>query len=91
MNKHIEKTLRDCFHPKKGKPNLKKVKIDLNRVEQHIDKANNNLRATQKMFDNDFFDWTIICGYYAMYHAVLAALLKVCIFRTTATTHSGQL
>ena len=83
MNKHIEKTLRDCFHPKKGKPNLKKVKIDLNRVEQHIDKANNNLRATQKMFDNDFFDWTIICGYYAMYHAVLAALLKVGI-RATA-------
>ena len=23
------------------------------------------------------FDWTIICGYYAMYHAVLAALLSI--------------
>jgi uncharacterized protein (UPF0332 family) len=29
------------------------------------------------MFDNDLFDWTIICGYYAMYHAVLASLFKI--------------
>jgi len=35
------------------------------------------------MFDNDLFDWTIICGYYAMYHAVLAALLDIGI-RATA-------
>ncbi len=77
MSEYIEKILRNCFHPKKGKPNLKKVRIDLNRVEQHIDKANNNLRAMQKMFDSDLFDWTIICGYYAMYHAVLAALFKI--------------
>ncbi len=83
MNDYIEKTVHNCFHPKKGKPNLKKVRIDLNRVEQHIDKANTNLRAMQKMFDNDLFDWTIICGYYAMYHAVLAALFKIGI-RATA-------
>lgn len=83
MSEHVDRTLRDCFHPKKGKPNLKKVRIDFNRVEQHIDKANNNLRAMQKMFDNDLFDWTIICGYYAMYHAVLASLLKIGI-RATA-------
>jgi len=35
------------------------------------------------MFDNDQFDWTVIAGYYAMYHAVLAALLKIGI-RATA-------
>jgi len=35
------------------------------------------------MFDNDIFDWTIICGYYAMYHAVLASLYKIGI-RATA-------
>ena len=83
MNGYIEKTLRDCFHPKKGKPNLKKVRIDPARVERHIDKANNNLRAMQKMFDGDLFDWTIICGYYAMYHAVLVSLFKIGI-RATA-------
>ena len=35
------------------------------------------------MYDSDLFDWTIICGYYAMYHAVLAALYKIGI-RATA-------
>jgi len=29
------------------------------------------------MFGDDLFGWTVICGYYAMYHAVLAALLKI--------------
>lgn len=83
MPKDIEKTLGECFHPKKGKPNLSKVPINAERAREHIDKARRNLRAMKIMFDNDFFDWTIICGYYAMYHAVLASLFKIGI-RATA-------
>ena len=74
MPRDIEKALRGCFHPKEGKPNLRKVPADTARAHQHIDKAHRNLRAMKMMFDNDLFDWAIICGYYAMYHAVLAAL-----------------
>ena len=77
MPKYIEKTLRECFHPKEGKPNLRKISVNVERVKQHIDKAHSNLRAMKAMFDNDLFDWTIICGYYAMYHAVLASLFRV--------------
>ena len=77
MTRELEKTLHNCFHPKKGKPNLRKVPINNERVNQHIEKANNNLRAMKIMFDNNIFDWTIICGYYAMYHAVLASLYKI--------------
>lgn len=29
------------------------------------------------MFENDFFDWTVVCGYYAIYHTVLAALFHI--------------
>ena len=83
MPKYIEKTLRECFHPKKGKPNLRKIPVNIGRAKQHIDKAHSNLRAMKTMFDNDLFDWTIICGYYAMYHAVLASLFKIGI-RATA-------
>lgn len=83
MLRDSEKILRGCFHPKAGKPNLQKVPVNINRVRQHIDKANRNLRAMNMMFKNDLFDWTIICGYYAMYHAVLAALLHIGI-RATA-------
>ncbi len=83
MPKDIEKTLRGCFHPKEGKPNLQKVTVNVDRAKQHIDKSHRNLRAMTMMFDNDLFDWTIICGYYAMYHAVLAALFNIGI-RATA-------
>jgi len=77
MSNYVEKTLRECFHPKAGKPNLRRIPVNTERVKQHIDKAHNNLRAMKIMFDNDLFDWAIICGYYAMYHAVLASLFRI--------------
>ena len=83
MAKDIEKILHGCFHPKEGRPNLHKVPVNIERARQHIDKARRNLRAMKIMFDNDLFDWAIICGYYAMYHAVLAALFNIGI-RATA-------
>jgi len=83
MTKDIEKILHGCFHPKEGRPNLHKITVNIERARQHIDKARRNLRAMKMMFDNDLFDWAIICGYYAMYHAVLAALFEIGI-RATA-------
>ena len=83
MPENLERILQGCFHPKDGRPNLHKVPVNAERVRQHIDKAQSNLRAMKLMFDGDLFDWTIICGYYAMYHAVLAALYKIGI-RATA-------
>lgn len=83
MPENIEKILSGCFHSKVGRSNLHKVPVNIERAKQHIDKARNNLRAMKLMFDNDLFDWVIICGYYAMYHAVLASLFKIGI-RATA-------
>lgn len=60
MPKDIERTLSECFHPKEGKPNLRKIPVNIERARQHIDKAHRNLRAMKTMFDNDLFDWTII-------------------------------
>ena len=67
MAEDLEKILSGCFHPKKGKPNLRKVPANAARSKQHLDKAQNNLRAMKQMFDNNLFDWAVICGYYAMY------------------------
>jgi uncharacterized protein (UPF0332 family) len=83
MAKDAERILNGCFHPKDSRPNLHKVPVNADRARQHIDKANKNLRAMKIMFENDMFDWTVICGYYAMYHAVLASLFKIGI-RATA-------
>ncbi len=84
MPENIEKIVEICFHPKAGKPNLQKVSVNNEHIQQHMDKAHSNLRAMKLMFDNDQFDWTVICGYYAMYHAVLASLYKIGI---KATAH----
>jgi len=83
MPENLERILHGCFHPKEGRPNLQKVPVSNERAGQHIDKAYDNLRAMKLMFDNDLFDWAIISGYYAMYHAVLASLYKIGI-RATA-------
>jgi len=83
MPKAVEKALRECFHPKEGRPDLRKIPVNIERARQHIDKAHSNLRAMKIMFDNNLFDWAIICGYYAMYHAVLASLFRIGI-RATA-------
>lgn len=83
MPEDVARALSECFHPEKGKPNLRKIPVSIERAKEHMDKAHSNLRAMKTMFGNDLFDWTIICGYYAMYHAVLASLFKIGI-RATA-------
>lgn len=55
-------------------PRLIKKKPDLNIVDEHIVKADMNIAAMELMFNNKFFDWTIVTAYYSMYHATLAAL-----------------
>ena len=84
MPERLEKILAGCFHPKEGRPNLRKVSINPERAKRHIEKSHSNLRAMKLMFDQHLFDWTIICGYYAMYHAVLASLFNIGI---QATAH----
>ena len=64
-----------CFE---GAPNvpkrLLKVPQSVEKAEEHLEKANRNLFAARLVNDNKFFDWTITCSYYAMYHATMASL-----------------
>ena len=83
MPENLEKILQGCFHPKDSRPKLQVVPANTKSAKQHIDKARGNLRAMNLMYEKDLFDWAVICGYYAMYHAVLAALYKIGI-RATA-------
>ena len=53
---------------------LIKVQESVNKAEEHLEKANKNLLAATKMNEFKFFDWTITCSYYAMYHATMASL-----------------
>lgn len=74
----LQRIVRDCFSPdKQGKRGLREVRPNIKRAEKHLEKANHNLGAMVSMYEEEYFDWTIVCGYYAIYHAVLAALILI--------------
>jgi len=66
-----------CLNPKIEKRGLVKIKPDNREARKHLEKAEDNLRAMELLYDNAFYDWTIVVGYYAMYHAVLALLRNI--------------
>jgi uncharacterized protein (UPF0332 family) len=84
MKKKTRKDLEICFHPPKGKAGLRIIKPSKGKAEGHLSKAMDSLRAMRLMYENDIFDWTIVCGYYAFYHALLATLSSIGI---EATNH----
>lgn len=64
-----------CFEGTANVPKrLLKVPENTDKAKEHIEKANWNLQAATLMSENKFFDWTITCSYYAMYHATMASL-----------------
>ncbi len=67
-----------CFKSEKGrKPDLRKIKPNTDLAIAHLKKAHSNLKAMKLMYKNDFFDWAVISGYYALYHSVLASLCYI--------------
>lgn len=58
-------------------PRLIKQGVDVDAAKGHLEKAEHNLHAAQKMAENKFFDWQIVCAYYSMYHATMAALFLI--------------
>ena len=77
MPERLDRLLHECLHPTRGKPGLVRIPPDARAARAHLEKARVNLRAMQLMYREELFDWTIVCGYYAMYHAVLGALAHI--------------
>ena len=73
----MDRFLEECFHPARGRPELRPVEQSTKLAREHLDKAHKNLSAMQLMFDHDHFDWTVVFGYYAMYHAVRTTLYHI--------------
>jgi len=71
----MEDRLGRCFlGSKESPPRLIRKKPDIETAEAHLHKAEVNTAAMEVMFQDKFFDWTIVTAYYSMYHATLAAL-----------------
>ncbi|MDO8553757.1 MAG: HEPN domain-containing protein [Candidatus Micrarchaeota archaeon] len=71
----MEDKLKRCFEGEGNlPPRLIRKKPDMDTVEAHLHKAETNSAVMDVMFQNKFFDWTIVAAYYSMYHATLSAL-----------------
>ena len=78
MRRKPDQILSRCFKYVKGhRPELIRIIPQTSTAKAHLKKAHSNLKAMNLMFENELFDWTVICGYYAIYHAVLAALFHI--------------
>ncbi len=78
MRQKLDQILSRCFKPIQGhRPELFRIIPQTSTAKAHLKKAHSNLKAMNLMFKNELFDWTVICGYYAIYHAVLAALFYI--------------
>lgn len=72
------KIVESCLSPGKGeKRGLMRVEPNYKEARKHLGKAEDNLRAMELLYRNEFHDWTVVVGYYAMYHAVLALLRNI--------------
>ncbi len=58
----------------KNENRMKKISPDRNIAEEHIKKAQHNLRAADFNIKSGFEDWAVSQLYYAMYHSLLAIL-----------------
>jgi uncharacterized protein (UPF0332 family) len=64
-----------CFEGRKNVPKrLRKIDVSTDKADEHLEKSNRNILAAKLMSDNKYFDWTVTCSYYAMYHATMASL-----------------
>jgi len=69
----VKNKFYDCLRKKL----INKVKSDENNVNGHILKAKHYLRATDYNIKGNFSDVAVSSAFYAMYHSLLALLLKL--------------
>src|SRR3990167_10300804 len=68
-----EKKFNDCLRKKL----IKKVGLNESEIEGHIIKAKHYLKATDYNIKGGFQDIAVSNAFYAMYHSLLALLLKL--------------
>lgn len=53
---------------------LRKQELDVEEINGHILKSENNLRFTNEILQKGFLDWALTGCYYACYHMILALI-----------------
>src|SRR3989339_611765 len=76
----LNNKLKKCFEEgEKGKERhkgLRQVKISREMIDDHLKKAGHNLNAITDFKDIGYSDWSASAAFYALYHCLLALLIK---------------
>lgn len=67
-----KKSFNWCLN--RDSPGLRRISPDYDRAKMHMETARRNLETMAYLHNGMYFDWVVTTGYYAMYHAALAAL-----------------
>lgn len=76
----LKNKLDKCFKEgEKGEERhkgLKKIEVNEELVNKHLEKAAHNLNAITDFKNIGYSDWSAIASFYALYHCLLALILK---------------
>ena len=77
---HLRNKLEWCLNKAKKESKthhgLKEINPNTRKANEHIEKANHNLKAMIYLIRGDLYDWAINASFYSMYHCLLAILSK---------------
>ena len=76
----IKEKLKKCFQEGESKTErhkgLRKVEVNPETIANHLKKAAHNLQAVIDFKKNGYSDWSASAAFYALYHCLLALILK---------------
>ena len=76
----LKNKLNNCFKEgeKEGERHkgLKKIGLNEDLIDEHLKKAEHNLNAVAEFKNRGYSDWSASAAFYALYHCLLALLIK---------------
>lgn len=72
----LEKCFKEGEMEKERHQGLRKIKIDRERINNHLRKAEHNLNSMVYLKKGGFSDWSASAAFYTLYHCLLALTAK---------------
>ncbi len=76
----LKNKLNECFKEgERGRERhkgLRKIRLNEDLIDEHLKKARHNLNAITEFRNIGYSDWSASAAFYALYHCILALLIK---------------
>src|SRR3989338_782274 len=76
VNEKVKKCIKSGETEGERHKGLRKIAPDIKKAADHVQKAIHNLQAMAIFKEKGYSDWSVSAGFYALYHLLLAILVK---------------